>query len=93
LYRAVAHRAWGVSHRLAGRYAESQIRFDKALEIFQQMNTRWQIGRTFVELGELAVTRADPTIARECFVRALSEFETIGALPDVIRTREKLELV
>jgi tetratricopeptide (TPR) repeat protein len=93
LYRAIAHRAWGVAHRLAGQFAESQIRFDQALEIFQQMNTRWQIGRTLFELGELAVARADKIIAREYFTRALSEFEMLDALPDIIRTHEKLESV
>jgi tetratricopeptide (TPR) repeat protein len=93
LYRAVAHRAWGVSHRIAGRYTESQIRFDQAMEIFQQMNTRWQIGRTYVELGELALARADHTIAREYFSRALSEFETMGATADLALTRGKVELI
>jgi len=90
LYRAIAHRARGVAHRLAGKYAESQFRFDHALDIFQQMNTRWQIGRTLFELGELAVAQTNHTVAREYFTRALSEFEVMDALPDAIRTREKL---
>ena len=93
LYRAITHRAWGVSHCLVSQYAESQIQFDRALVIFQQMNTRWQIGRTLFELGELAVARADNIIAREYFTRALSEFEMMDALPDMIRTHEKLESV
>jgi tetratricopeptide (TPR) repeat protein len=90
LYRAIAHRAWGVSHRLAGQYAESQIRFDKALEIFQQMNTRWQIGRTLFELGELDAARADNTAALEHFSLGLNAFEGIGAVLDAGRTRERL---
>jgi DNA-binding SARP family transcriptional activator len=93
LYRAIAHRAWGVSHRLAGQYAESQIRFDQALEIFQQMTARWQIGRTLFELGELAIARADNAAAREHFSRGLTAFEGIGALPDATRVRERLAVL
>src|SRR5512135_3427787 len=44
LYLAVVHRAWGVAHRLAGEYAEAGPRFDQALEIFNALGTRWQIG-------------------------------------------------
>jgi len=90
LYRAVAHRAWGVSHRLAGQYAESQIQFDQALEIFQQMDTRWQIGCTFVELGELALARANNAAALKHFSQALNTFEKIDAIPDATRVRERL---
>lgn len=93
LYRAIALRAQGVAHRLAGQFEEADARLNQALEIFQQIGTRWQMGRTLVELGELAVVRADHTMAREYFIRALSEFEVMGALPEATRTREKLELV
>ena len=92
LNQAIAHRAWGVLCRLAGQYAESQFRFDRALEIFQQMDTRWQIGRTLFELGELASTQLETSNARHYFARALSVFEIVGALPDLARTREKLKL-
>jgi tetratricopeptide (TPR) repeat protein len=92
LNQAVAHRAWGVLYRLTGQYAESKIRFEQALEIFQQMNTPWQIGRTLFELGELSIPLADISSARDYFTRALSAFETLSALPDAARTRQKLEL-
>ena len=92
LYQAIAHRAWGVMYRLTGQYAESNIRLEQASKIFQKMNTRWQIGRTLFELGELSISRADVSTARDHFTRALSAFETLGALPDAARTREKLEL-
>jgi tetratricopeptide (TPR) repeat protein len=92
LYQAIAHRAWGVMYRLTGHHAESKIRFEQALEIFQQMEARWQIGRTLFELGELSISRADVSTARDHFTRALSAFETLGALPDAARTREKLKL-
>ena len=70
LYRAIAHRAWGVAHRLAGHYDESEARLHQALELFQALNTRWQIGRTLFELGELASARTESTAAPEYFTRA-----------------------
>jgi tetratricopeptide (TPR) repeat protein len=90
LYRAIAHRAWGVAHRLAGQYAESRLRFEQALEVFQQMNTRWQIGRTLFELGELDVARANNAAALEHFSLGLNAFEGIGAVLDARRARERL---
>lgn len=87
LYRAIAHRAWGVFHRLAGQYDEAQLRLNQALEIFQQMNARYQIGRTLVELGELAVAQKNPPAAREHFTSAIGVFELIHAAPDLARAR------
>ncbi len=93
LYQAVAHRAWGVAHRLAGGLKESEARLNQALELFQQLDTRWQIGRTLFELGELALARTENTAAQEQFSRALAAFEQIGALPDAARAREKIALL
>jgi len=93
LYQAIAHRARGVAHRLAGEYSESQIRFDQALEILQQMDTRWQIGRTLFEMGELAVAQKDTVSARDHFTRALNILEGIGAAPDGTRARERLAVL
>ncbi len=91
VYQAIAHRAWGVAHRLAGEHAESEARFDQALALFQALDTRWQIGRTLFELGELARARMDSAAARDYFSKALAEFERLGAAPDAARTRATLE--
>ena len=80
-------------HRLEGKYKKAEARLNQALEMFQGLETRWQIGRTLYELAELAVARADPTEAREYFSRALVAFEEIGANPDAVRTREALRLL
>ena len=93
LYQAIAHRAFGVAHRLAGQYPEAEIRLNRALELFQKLETHWQIGRTFTELGEVARSRAENTAAREHFSHALSAFEVISALPDAVRTREKIAML
>lgn len=91
LYQAIAHRAWGVAHRLAGEYAEATARLNQALELFQGLNTRWQIGRTLSELGELAVACAEAAAARDYFSRALAAFEAMKAAPDAARVRAALE--
>jgi tetratricopeptide (TPR) repeat protein len=91
LYQAVAHRAWGVAHRLAGEYAEAETRLNQALDLFKALNTRWQIGRTLFELGEVAAASADKTTAYDRFLLALTAFEAMQAAPDVARTRAALE--
>jgi len=91
LYQAIAHRAWGVAHRLSGEYAEAEARLNQALDLFNGLNTRWQIGRTLFELGEVAAARADTTTAHDQFSLALTAFETMQAAPDAARTRAALE--
>jgi len=91
LYQAIVQRAWGVAHRLAGEYAESAARLDQALEIFSELGTRWQRGRTFFELGELAAARQQPGEARDYFSRAIADFDRMRAAPDSARTRTALE--
>ena len=90
LYQASAQRAWGVMQRLAGEYAEAEARLTQALEIFQKLETRWQIGRTLYELAELARAQTNPAKARTYFSRALVAFEEIGAKPDAARTQAAL---
>ena len=54
LYLATAHRAWGVLHRLEGQYELAEARLLEAVALFEGLDTRWQLGRTHFELGELA---------------------------------------
>ena len=93
LYQAVAHRAWGVMHRLRGEYAAAEARLNQALELFQGLDTRWQIGRTLFELAKVAQARTAPAGARDYFSRALAAFEEIGAVPDAARTKVALEAI
>jgi len=93
LYLAIAHRAWGVVHLLAGEYSEAESRLKRALDLFTGLNTRYQIGRTLLELGELAADQSNIPTARDHFTRALMAFEAMGALPDLTRTREKMAVL
>jgi tetratricopeptide (TPR) repeat protein len=87
LYQAVAHRAWGVAHRLGGEFKEAEARLGLALELFRALDTRWQLGRTHFELGELAADRSDPSLAVEQYTASLKLHEEMGALPDAAKTR------
>jgi hypothetical protein len=89
LYLAIAHRALGVEHRLAGEHAPAETRLRQALAVFTKLGARWQIGRTLFELGELKLTHS-PTKAREYYSQALGAFEEIGAVPNVEGTRAAL---
>ena len=91
LYKAIAHRAWGVAHRLGGQPGESASRLQEALGLFEQLGTRWQIGRTLFELGELGISQNQGEAARDYFLRALSLFEAMQAAPDAARARAMLE--
>jgi tetratricopeptide (TPR) repeat protein len=90
-YLAVAHRAWGVAHRLAGEYSDAETRLEQALELFEEIGTRWQVGRTLFEMGELAMAKINGGAAHSYFSRAQDVFEEIGAKPDMMRTKAKIE--
>lgn len=90
LYRGIAQRAHGVLHRLKGDYHEAQVRLTRALELFEQLDARWQIGRTQAELGELARAQKESDKAREHFTQALALFEELHAAPEAEKMRSVL---
>ena len=57
---------------------------------FEGLDTRWQLGRTLVELGELAREQSKTAEAKQQYAKALQLFEEMGAVPDAARTREAL---
>ncbi|UCH60396.1 MAG: tetratricopeptide repeat protein [Anaerolineales bacterium] len=91
LYAAIAQRARSVLQRLAGEYDEAEAHLEQALEVFSELGTRWQSGRTLFEMGELAAARENPEAARQYYQRALGEFESLQALPDFKRTTAALQ--
>lgn len=86
LHQANAHRAWGVFYRLQGEFLTAETRLNQALELFHEIETRWQIGRTFYERGELAQAQSDFADAHNDFSRALIFFKEMNAAPDMART-------
>ncbi len=91
LYVAVAGRARGVSHRLAGELDQAADQLAQAAEEFRAMDTPWQIGRTLLELGEVEHDRGNADLAKEHFSEALPAFEGLNAGPDADRARAALE--
>jgi len=90
LYQAITQRAWGVAHRLVGDYTRSEAKLTKALDLFGELNTRWQAGRTLFVLGELARDREKPLEAQRWFAEALGAFEEMNALIDLKKARTAL---
>ncbi|HET6445897.1 MAG TPA: hypothetical protein VFI27_15115, partial [candidate division Zixibacteria bacterium] len=86
LYLAIANRAWGVLRRLEGQNREAEVRLEQAADVFRGLDTRWQLGRTHFELGELAANESETTRAIQHYSRALNLFEEMGAVPDAERT-------
>jgi tetratricopeptide (TPR) repeat protein len=91
LYRGIVQRARGVAYLLEGEYEQAEARFRQALDLFEGLATRWQIGRTLMELGELAYLRGDVHSARESYSAALVHFEPLGAKPDAARAQAALD--
>lgn len=91
LFQASAQRALGVLHRLTGDYVEAEQHLQRALHLFNGLETRWQLGRTLVELGELAMAQQDDVQARDYYGRAMEAFEAMGAVPDMVRTQKALD--
>ena len=90
LYLAIAQRADGVARRLAGDWAGAEAQLHLALEVFERLGARWQVGRTLFELGETAVEAGNGEAARAYWGRALEAFEAIQARPNAERTQEAL---
>ncbi len=90
LYQGVVQRAWGVLDFLRGDYAHAETRLQDALARFTALDTRWQMGRAFFELGNVAAAQGNRDGARDYFTRALVEFEALRAQPDVARTRARM---
>ncbi len=91
LYQAIAQRAQGVAHLLAGEFNDAESSLNQALGLFEELGTRYQIGRTLFELGEVAAAQKDTANARHHFTRALESFESMQAAPDTARTKAALE--
>ncbi len=90
LYLAIAHRAQGVAHHLAGEHAKAESRLNQAMGLFDELGTHWQIARTLFDLGELEAAQSKKLKARDYFSQALAAFEAIKASPHVERTRDAL---
>ena len=93
LYLGIAQRAQGVLHHLTGDYQEAHARLTSALKFFEELDARWQIGQTQMELGALARAQNDLTAAFEHFNQALTAFEELRATLEIEKVRAILNEV
>jgi tetratricopeptide (TPR) repeat protein len=89
-YLAIAHRAWGIAHRLSGDYDLAKNRLQMALTLFVELEAKWQIGRTEVEMAKLNLARSEEAKAARHFSQALESFEALQARPDMARVEAAL---
>ncbi|HJW91331.1 MAG TPA: tetratricopeptide repeat protein [Anaerolineales bacterium] len=82
LYLGIAWRARGVAHRLLGEHAQAEARLNQALDTFREVGANWQLGRTWFELGELALARSQREQAHACYSQARLAFANLGAVLD-----------
>ena len=92
-YLAIAYRALGVAHRLAGEYEAAETRLMQAIGTFAELESNWQLGRTLFEMAELERARSNLESARDYGAQALAAFEAVQATPDADRTRAMLDLL
>jgi tetratricopeptide (TPR) repeat protein len=92
-YMAIAERAWGIAHRIAGKFDDAEESLKAAFEHFAELDTRWQMGRTLFEMGELELARSNAELAEDYFTQALKAYESVLANPDITRTRVAIKQV
>jgi hypothetical protein len=90
LYLAIAQRALGAAFWLSGEMELAEARLERALELFRQLDTSWQLGRTHHLAGEVHLANSYRDEARRHFELALEAFEAMKAVPDLERTRAVL---
>lgn len=68
--------------------AFAQARLERALDIFTELETHWQIGRTYFELFNLAKRSGEREKANRFLSLSQSAFEKAGAVFELERVKE-----
>ena len=69
------------------------MKLDKALLIFEELKTNWQLGRTHFEFGQLFSVQEKGAQAKKHFEQAIDLFKGMDALPDLERTQAALKSI
>jgi hypothetical protein len=88
LYQAIASRALGVLHLMDQEPKLAQARLERALDIFTELETQWQIGRTYFELFDLAKSSGEKEKAQSYLSLSQSAFEKAGAVFEIELIKE-----
>lgn len=90
LYRAVALRSRAVLALLDGQPGAAVDLASQALQHFEDLGTRYQMGRTLGERARAQDARGDTASARDDWSRALELFQAQGASPAAQEARHAL---
>ncbi len=88
LYQAIASRAWGVLHFMENEPKLAQAKLERALDIFTELGTHWQIGRTYFELFGIAKSSGEKEKAKNYLSLSQSAFEEAGAVFEIELVKE-----
>jgi hypothetical protein len=78
LYHAIALRALAILDWLDHNFARAEERLKESRQLFQRLETHWQIGRTLFDLGELSAGMGKHDEANIYFAQAQSAFRIMG---------------
>jgi len=82
LHLAIAQRAWGVAHTLAGEYPQAEVCLKQALDIFHSLfRLPGRSGRTLFEIGELARLQMQTEQARRLLFTRIERVRRAARLP------------
>lgn len=91
LLQAVAMRAQAVANRLDGKHKQAHDQLEEAEAIFHDLETPWQLGRTYYEFGQLSAAQDNLEDANKYYEQAVHHFEIMAALPDIKRTQAAID--
>jgi hypothetical protein len=78
LYHAIALRALAILDWLHHDLARAEVRLKESCQLFQRLETHWQLGRTLFDLGELSAIMGKQDEAEIYIDKAQSAFKTMG---------------
>ncbi len=90
-FQGDAWRSIGRVEALLGSPEKAAAAYDHAVEIYDQLGSRLDLGRLLNYRGQLRQSQGDAAAARADWLRARSIFEACGAVRDVAKTQRLLE--
>ena len=80
----------GRLHAAAGRSTAAYHDFGQSVSVFDLLGERYQAGLSYLELGRLAASAGARSKATRYLTDAADIFESLGAAPDLARTKDAL---
>ena len=90
-FQGDAWRSIGRAEALIGSPKKAAAAYDQAIEIYDQLGSRLDLGRLLIYRGLLRQSQGNVAAARTDWLRARSIFEMCGAVRDVTKTQRLLD--